>query len=74
MPTAQCLGRRTDARGRPARLAHRVPCRLAIAAKVDKADRADYKTKIRSPLKDPLIGSIGEIGEGESGRFLGVRW
>ena len=44
---------------------------MAIAAKVDKADRTYYKTKIKPLLKDPLVEFIGEIGDSEKGAFLG---
>jgi glycosyltransferase involved in cell wall biosynthesis len=44
---------------------------LTIAAKVDKVDRAYYKTRIRPLLKDPLVEFIGEIGDGEKAAFLG---
>jgi glycosyltransferase involved in cell wall biosynthesis len=44
---------------------------LTIAAKVDKVDRAYYKTRLKPLLKDPRIDFIGEIGEGEKGAFLG---
>ena len=44
---------------------------VAIAAKVDKADRTYYKTRIKPLLKDPLVEFIGEIGDSEKGAFLG---
>jgi glycosyltransferase involved in cell wall biosynthesis len=44
---------------------------LTIAAKVDKADRGYYKTRIKPLLKDPRIEFIGEIGDGDKGAFLG---
>jgi glycosyltransferase involved in cell wall biosynthesis len=44
---------------------------LTIAAKVDKVDRAYYKTRIKPLLKDPLVEFVGEIGDDEKGAFLG---
>jgi glycosyltransferase involved in cell wall biosynthesis len=52
-------------------IAHRAGLPLTIAAKVDKADRAYYKTKIKPLLKDPRIEFIGEIGDSDKGAFLG---
>src|SRR6202043_2779653 len=52
-------------------IARRAGLPLTIAAKVDKADRAYYKTKIKPLLKDPLIEFIGEIGDSDKGAFLG---
>ncbi len=52
-------------------IARRAGLPLAIAAKVDKADRTYYKTKIKPLLKDPGIDFVGEIGDGEKGAFLG---
>jgi glycosyltransferase involved in cell wall biosynthesis len=44
---------------------------LTMAAKVDKVDRAYYKTKIKPLLKDPRIEFIGEIGDRDKRAFLG---
>ena len=52
-------------------VARRVRMPLTIAAKVDKADRTYYKTKIKPLFKDPLVEFIGEIGDSEKGAFLG---
>ena len=52
-------------------IARRAGLPLAIAAKVDKADRTYYKTKIKPLLKDPRIDFVGEMGDGEKGAFLG---
>ena len=52
-------------------IARRAGLPLSIAAKVDKADRTYYKTKIKPLLKDPRIDFVGEIGDGEKGAFLG---
>lgn len=52
-------------------IARRVGLPLKIAAKVDNADRAYYKTRIKRLLKGPGVEFIGEIGESGKGEFLG---
>jgi glycosyltransferase involved in cell wall biosynthesis len=52
-------------------IAKRAGLTLTIAAKVDKADRAYFKTRIKPLLKDPNVEFIGEIGESEKSPFLG---
>lgn len=52
-------------------VARRVGIPMTIAAKVDKVDRAYYKTRIKPLLKDPLIDFIGEISEAEKGALFG---
>jgi glycosyltransferase involved in cell wall biosynthesis len=52
-------------------IARRAGLPLKIAAKVDKVDRAYYKTNIKPLLKDPRIEYIGEIGDHDKGAFLG---
>jgi glycosyltransferase involved in cell wall biosynthesis len=52
-------------------IARRAGLPLTIAAKVDKVDRAYYKTNIKPLLKDPRIEYIGEIGDHDKGAFLG---
>ena len=52
-------------------IARRAGVPLAIAAKVDKVDRAYYKAKVEPLLDDPLIEFIGEIGDSEKRAFLG---
>jgi glycosyltransferase involved in cell wall biosynthesis len=52
-------------------IARRAGLPLTIAAKVDKADRSYYKTRIKPLLKDPLVEFIGEIGDSDKGAFLG---
>jgi glycosyltransferase involved in cell wall biosynthesis len=52
-------------------IARRAGLPLTMAAKVDKVDRAYYKTKIKPLLKDPRIEFIGEIGDRDKGAFLG---
>ncbi len=44
---------------------------LKIAAKVDAADMAYFKTEIEPLLDDPLIEFLGEIGEFQKAEFLG---
>jgi glycosyltransferase involved in cell wall biosynthesis len=45
--------------------------KLRIAAKVDNADLAYFKSTIEPMLDNPLIEFIGEINEGEKRDFLG---
>ncbi len=52
-------------------IAQRAGLPLTIAAKVDKADRSYYKSRIKPLLKNPVIEFIGEIGDSEKGAFLG---
>ena len=52
-------------------IARRAGVPLAIAAKVDKVDRAYYKAKVEPLLDDPLIEFIGEIGDSKKRAFLG---
>jgi hypothetical protein len=44
---------------------------LKIAAKVDAADNEYFKTEIRPLQDDPVIDSIGEIGDDEKEASLG---
>jgi glycosyltransferase involved in cell wall biosynthesis len=52
-------------------IARRAGVPLAIAAKVDKVDRAYYKAKVEPLLDHPLIEFIGEIGDSEKRAFFG---
>ena len=52
-------------------IARRAGLPLAIVAKVDRADRSYYRTRIKPLLKDPMIEFIGEIGDSDKGAFLG---
>jgi len=52
-------------------IAKRVGMPLKIAAKVDKADKEYYESKIKPLLDDPSIEFIGEIGEKDKDGFLG---
>ncbi len=52
-------------------IAKRVGMKLKIAAKVDAADAAYFKTVIEPLLDHPLIEFIGEIGDEQKSAFLG---
>jgi glycosyltransferase involved in cell wall biosynthesis len=52
-------------------IAKRLGIPLKIAAKVDAADRAYFKSMIEPLLDDPLIEFIGEIGDHQKSEFLG---
>lgn len=52
-------------------IAKRVGIPLKIAAKVDRADRDYFESRIKPMLKHPLVEFIGEIGDREKGDFLG---
>jgi glycosyltransferase involved in cell wall biosynthesis len=67
------LGRASPEKGldRAIEIARDVGMPLQIAAKVDPVDRDYFEHAIAPLLDDPLIEFIGEIGEGEKGRFLG---
>jgi len=52
-------------------IARRSGVPLRIAAKVDRVDQEYYEAEIAPLLDDPLVEFIGEIGDGEKGRFLG---
>ena len=53
-------------------IAVRAGARLKLAAKIDRADEADWKDVIK-PLVDssPNVEFVGEIGERDKGEFLG---
>ena len=51
--------------------ARRAACKLKIAAKVDRADRAYFESEIKPLLDDPLIEFVGEIGDADKPAFLG---
>lgn len=44
---------------------------LKIAAKVDKADRDYYESRIKKLLNHPLVEYLGEIGDAEKNELLG---
>ncbi|RMD85338.1 MAG: glycosyltransferase family 4 protein [Candidatus Dadabacteria bacterium] len=52
-------------------IARRAGVPLRIAAKVDRADRDYFETKIRPLLSGPGVEFIGEIGEKDKNEFLG---
>jgi glycosyltransferase involved in cell wall biosynthesis len=52
-------------------IARRSGLKLRMAAKVDNADLAYFKTTIEPMLDHPLIEFIGEIDEGQKREFLG---
>lgn len=52
-------------------IAKRAGIPLKLAAKVDAADMAYFKTEIEPLLDHPLIEFIGEIGETQKSEFLG---
>ncbi|MBV9378729.1 MAG: glycosyltransferase, partial [Alphaproteobacteria bacterium] len=53
------------------KIAQKTGMPLKIAAKVDKVDFDYYNSKIKRLLKAPGVEFVGEIGEGEKGKFLG---
>jgi len=53
------------------RLAKRAGIPLRIAAKVDSADTAYFKSVVEPLLDHPLIEFIGEIGDAQKSAFLG---
>ncbi|OYV67028.1 MAG: hypothetical protein B7Z74_10210 [Deltaproteobacteria bacterium 21-66-5] len=67
------LGRISPEKGveRAIEVAKRTETRLKIAAKVDCVDHDYYQSRIAPLLNHPLIEFVGEIGEGDKGRFLG---
>jgi glycosyltransferase involved in cell wall biosynthesis len=52
-------------------IARRAGMRLKIAAKVDSADMAYFRTVIEPLLAGPLVEFVGEIGDDDKGAFLG---
>jgi len=52
-------------------IAKRTGLPLKMAAKVDRADREYFETRIKHLLSDPLVEFIGEIGDSEKSDFLG---
>ncbi|HEY8515218.1 MAG TPA: glycosyltransferase family 4 protein [Candidatus Binatia bacterium] len=67
------LGRISPEKGvdRAIEIARRAGIPLKIAAKVDRADREYFETQIARLLDQPGIEYVGEIGDGDKGRFLG---
>lgn len=52
-------------------IAHRTGIPLKIGAKVDRADRAYFETRIEPQLSDPLIEYLGEVNDREKNELLG---
>ncbi len=52
-------------------IAIRAGIQLRIAAKVDKADREYFQTKIKKLLNHPLIEMVGEVNDNEKQELLG---
>ena len=52
-------------------IAQRAGRRLRIAAKVDRADQAYWRSRVLPLLSDPLIEFIGEVNEEQKPGFLG---
>ncbi len=52
-------------------IARRAGVKLRIAAKIDRADREYFETKIKHLFADPLVEFIGEIGGRDKDEFLG---
>lgn len=67
------LGRISPEKGvdRAIQIASLVGIPLKIAAKVDRADRKYFETKIRPLLDNPFVEFMGEIGYPEKNEFLG---
>ena len=67
------LGRISPEKGvdRAIEISRRVGLPLKIAAKIDKADRNYFETRIRPLLDSPNVEFIGEIGESSKPEFLG---
>src|SRR5205085_3126530 len=56
---------------RAIRIARRVGLPLRIAAKVEVADLAYFKSEFKPLLDGPGVEFVGEIGEGDKAEFLG---
>jgi glycosyltransferase involved in cell wall biosynthesis len=52
-------------------MAERTQIPLKIAAKVDRADREYYETRVKSLLSSPYVEYIGEINDRDKNEFLG---
>ncbi len=52
-------------------IAHGARLKLKMAAKIDKADRVYYDTKIAALMKAPHVEFIGEIGDAAKSEFYG---
>jgi glycosyltransferase involved in cell wall biosynthesis len=56
---------------RAIQIAESVDMPLKIAAKVDRADREYFESRIKPLLANPLVEFIGEIGDDQKSDFLG---
>jgi glycosyltransferase involved in cell wall biosynthesis len=67
------LGRISPEKGieRAVEIAQGANRRLRVAAKIDRVDRPYFDHTIAPLFADPLVDSIGEIGEREKSAFLG---
>jgi glycosyltransferase involved in cell wall biosynthesis len=67
------LGRVSPEKGleRAIEIARRAGMRLRIAAKIDRADVAYWRSRIKPLLEDPLLEFIGEVDEAGKPAFLG---
>jgi len=70
------LGRISPEKGvdRAIEIAKRAGVPLKIAAKVDRADKEYFETRIKPLMDHPLIDFIGEISDHEKNEFLGNAW
>jgi glycosyltransferase involved in cell wall biosynthesis len=67
------LGRVSPEKGveRAIEIARRAGMRLRIAAKIDRADEAYWRSHVKPLLQDPLIEFIGEVDEATKPALLG---
>ena len=72
-PYLAFIGRVSPEKGleRAIEIARRAGRRLRIAAKVDRADQAYWRSRVLPLLSDPLIEFIGEVNEEQKPGFLG---
>jgi glycosyltransferase involved in cell wall biosynthesis len=67
------LGRISPEKGidRAIQIAIEAGMEIKIAAKIDRADREFFETRIKHLFKHPLVDFVGEIGNSEKAEFLG---
>ncbi|TMQ10585.1 MAG: glycosyltransferase family 4 protein [Deltaproteobacteria bacterium] len=67
------LGRVSPEKGldRAIEIAGRAGCRLRVAAKIDRADRAYYRERIAPLMGQPHVEYLGEVGEHDKQELLG---
>lgn len=56
---------------RAVEIARRVGMPLKVAAKIDRADRDYFETRIKHLFDDPLVEYLGEVGGRDKDEFLG---